>query len=76
MNRPRRKRKNQTRVIYKARWECLRAGLWRSECGWHVMQRAGRGLWVGTDLGDSEVTLYGDCMESVVYQFMRRREKA
>ena len=55
------------RTIYKTRWECLRPGLWRSECGWYTVQRVDRRLWVGTRLDEDSRDLFADSLVSCVW---------
>ena len=38
------------RKLYGVWFECLRPGVWRSECGWYLLQRISGTYWEGFDL--------------------------
>ena len=38
------------RKIYGQTWEYIRAGQWRSACGWYSAHRTRAGFWEGNDL--------------------------
>ncbi len=63
------------RTIYGTPWECLSPGRWRSPCGWYIAQRAGRRLWIGTDISEPKSTWYADSLTSLVWQLIPQERR-
>ena len=58
------------RTMYGVVWECVKPGLWKSECGWYSATRRWVGGWEGRDL-ETGRSIFGESLMSVVYQFKR-----
>lgn len=58
------------RTMYGVVWECVKPGLWKSECGWYSATRRWVGGWEGRDL-ETGRSIFGESLMSVVYEFKR-----
>ena len=58
------------RTMYGVVWECVKPGLWKSECGWYSATRRWVGGWEGRDL-ETGRSIFGESLMSVVYKFKR-----